>query len=206
MSAGTRRITALTGRAALERIRSEHHTLARVAAVLKVPADEIPAQVEALNKEVRKLKKQAAGAGSLGLATASPSGGAAGLDPRDLVGALLARAQEIGGAKVLIEELGSVAPPAMRDLIDQLRRKGGPLAVLLASRQEEGTVMLLAGLSRDLTAKGLDAVKWVRSAATLVSGSGGGRADMAQAGGKNAEKLAEALEAARTCIVSLLKA
>lgn len=207
VSAGTRRITALTGRAALERIRSEHQALAKVAAILRVPGDEVPAQVEALNKEVRKLKKQVAGAGSLGLAAAPSAGGASGLDPRDLVGTLLVRAQEVAGVKVLIEELGpSVAPPVMRDLIDQLRRKGAPLAVLLASRQEEGKVMLLAGLSRDLTAKGLDAVKWVRSAATLVSGSGGGRPDMAQAGGKNAEKLAEALEAARTCIVSLLGA
>ncbi len=91
-------------------------------------------------------------------------------------------AETAGGAQVL------------RQLIDQLRRKAAPIAVLLAAKQEEGKVMLAAGLSRDLVERGLDAVAWVRGAGELVGGSGGGRPDMAQAGGKNADKLGEALE------------
>lgn len=77
-------------------------------------------------------------------------------------------------------------------------------AVLLAGRQEEGKVLLVAGLSKELVKKGLDAVKWVKSAAAIVGGGGGGRPDMAQAGGKDAEKLPEALETARTTVQQLL--
>ncbi len=148
VSAGTRRITALTGRAALDRIRCEQQTLARVAGVLRVPADELPSRVEALAKEVRQLKKQVATASSIGLAATPSKGGASLSTSGDPVSSLLAMAQEVGGAKVLVEELGAGAtPPVMRDLIDQLRRKASPMAVLLASRQEEGKVMLLAGLT-----------------------------------------------------------
>jgi alanyl-tRNA synthetase len=62
----------------------------------------------------------------------------------------------------------------------------------------------VAGLSRELTAKGLDAVQWVRTVAKLVEGGGGGRPDLAQAGGKNAEKLPEALQLARSSVQQLL--
>ena len=95
----------------------------------------------------------------------------------------------------------------MRQLIDQLRRKAAPVAVLLANRQEEEKkVTLIAGLSRDLVERGLDAVKWVRAAAKLVDGGGGGRPDMAQAGGKIPEQLPAALDAARAEIEKMLSA
>ncbi len=122
---------------------------------------------------------------------------------------LLAEAQEISGVKVIVAEVpegpgGHAAAPQLRELIDQIRRKASPVAILLAARQDEGKVMLLAGLSRDLVAKGLDAVQWVRSASGLVQGSGGGRPDMAQAGGKDASKLPEALAAAAAKIREML--
>jgi alanyl-tRNA synthetase len=85
-----------------------------------------------------------------------------------------------------------------------LRRKAAPVAVMLAARQGEGKVTLIAGLSRDLVEQGADAVQWVRAAAAKVKGGGGGRPDMAQAGGKDPEKLAEALETARTAIQEIL--
>jgi alanyl-tRNA synthetase len=81
-------------------------------------------------------------------------------------------------------------------LIDQLRRKAGSAAVLLGSRGDD-KVVLAAGITRDLQDKGLNAGEWIRAAAKAVGGSGGGRADMAQAGGKHPEKLPAALEAAR---------
>ena len=71
------------------------------------------------------------------------------------------------------------------------------MAVILGTKQEEGKVMLIAGLSRDLVDRGLDSVQWIRAAAALVGGKGGGRPDMAQAGGKLAEKLGEALDLGR---------
>ncbi|MBN2295658.1 MAG: hypothetical protein JXM70_24720, partial [Pirellulales bacterium] len=72
------------------------------------------------------------------------------------------------------------------------------------ARSEEGKVLLMAGLSRDLVEKGLDAVKWVRAAAKLVKGGGGGRPDMAQAGGKDASKIAEALQKSRADLTESL--
>jgi alanyl-tRNA synthetase len=194
VAAGTRRITALTGQVALEHVRRNETALSRTAAVLKLPVDEIADRVEAMSKELRQLRKQAtSGAKSGGM---TPDG-------------LLAEAQEIAGVKVIVTELpetagGYPAAPQMRELIDQIRRKGAPVAVLLAGRQDEGKVMLIAALSRDLVQKGLDAVQWVRSASGLVQGSGGGKPDMAQAGGKDATKLAEALTVAAAKIREML--
>ena len=190
VAAGTRRITALTGRAALESVRRTQAALSRAAAVLKVPPEEVPERAEALAKEVRQLKKQLAA----GPATAGRS-----------VDQLLRDATEINGTKVVIAEVPGAGAPELRQLIDQLRRKAAPVAVLLGNRQEEEKkVMLIAGLSRDLVERGLDAVKWVRAAADVVGGSGGGRPDLAQAGGKLPGKLPEAFEAARAGIAQML--
>jgi alanyl-tRNA synthetase len=190
VAAGTRRITALTGPAALEHVRRGEALLARTAAVLRVPDEEVPDRVEILVKEVRRLKKQlAAGARAEGPSAET----------------LLANATEVAGTKVVVAEVPGAAPPALRQLIDQLRRKAAPVAVMLGSREEEqGKVILIAGASRDLVERGFDAVGWIRQAATVVAGNGGGRADMAQAGGKLPEKLPEALEIAQTSLQQIL--
>ena len=188
VAAGTRRITALTGRGALEYVRRLHAALSHTASALRVAPDEVPGRVKAMAKELRQLKKQAA----------------AGVKP-DGVGVeqLLAAADELGGVKVVIAEAAG-GPQVLRQLIDQLRRKAAPIAIMLGSRQDEDKVLLVAGFSRDLVERGLDAVAWVRNAAALVGGGGGGRADMAQAGGKHPEKLAEALDTARVDLEKLL--
>jgi alanyl-tRNA synthetase len=94
----------------------------------------------------------------------------------------------------------------MRQVIDQLRRKAAPVAVLLGNRQEEeGKVTLIAGLSRDLVDRGLDAVQWVRAASAVVGGSGGGRADLAQAGGKHPDQLAAAFQSAREASEAMIR-
>ena len=157
---------------------------------LRVRAEELPERIEALAKELRQLKKQAA---------AGPKGGPS-LDQ------LIQEAAVVNGVKLVIAEVPG-GPNELRQLIDQLRRKVAPVAVLLANRQEEEQkVTLIAGLSRDLVARGLDAVQWVRAAAGVVDGGGGGRPDMAQAGGKLPEKLPAALEAARSEMEKLLGA
>jgi alanyl-tRNA synthetase len=189
VAAGTRRITALTGRRAMESIQRVQTLLRRAGAALRVPPDELPERVEALAKEIRQLRKQAA---------AGPKTGAASVDQ------LIADAADVGGVKVVIAEVPG-GPNELRQLIDQLRRKAAPVAVLLANAQEEEKkVTLIAGLSRDLVDRGLDAVKWVRAVSALVDGGGGGRPDMAQAGGKLPDKLPEALAAAREEIEKLL--
>ncbi len=190
VAAGTRRIVAMTGIAALEQGVQDRLRLTGTASVLKVPAEQVPTRVEALAKEVRQLKKQ--------LAAGPKSGGMT-------VEQLLADAVEVAGTTVVTAEVPDAGPDVLRQLIDQLRRKSAPVAVMLGSRQEEeGKVMLVAGVSRDLVKKGVDAVKWIRGAAKLVRGGGGGRPDMAQAGGKLPDKLPEALRFARKSIEQLL--
>ena len=191
VAAGTRRITALTGTAALEHLRRQEAALARTAAVLKIPGEEVPDRVEALVKEVRRLKKQAA-AGAL----------AEGVTPEKL----LEDATETGGVKIVAAEIPGAGATVLRQVIDQLRRKAAPIAVMLGSRQDDDKVMLVAGLSRDLVERGLDAVAWIRDAASVVRGGGGGRPDMAQAGGKLPDRLPEALETARITIRDMLTA
>jgi alanyl-tRNA synthetase len=189
VAAGTRRITALTGRAALEDVRRARALLGRAAGILRTAAEDVPQRVEALAKEIRQLKKQLA---------AGPKGEAAGAEQ------LAAAATEVGGVRIVVAEIPGGTPQSLRELIDQLRRKAAPVAALLAARQDEDKVMLVAGLSRDLVERGLDAVQWVRAAAAVVDGGGGGRPDMAQAGGKIPDKLPEALQTARSHIEKCL--
>jgi alanyl-tRNA synthetase len=191
VAAGTRRITALTGKAALDYVRHMYSTLARTASALRVPPDEVPERVESLAKEVRQLKKQA---------SSTPKSDSMSVEY------LLEHATNVSGVKVVVAEV-SGGPNELRQLIDQLRRKASPIAVLLGNRQEEEKkVTLIGGLSRDLVERGLNAVDWVRAVSGLVGGSGGGRPDMAQAGGKIPEKLPEAFAAAKSEIEKRLAA
>ena len=179
---GIRRITALTGLAAVQRVQRDEALLRRIALTLRVADEELPDRVEALAKQVRELQKKAA---------AAPKAEGAGVEQ------LISDAVEVQGVKIVAADVHGGTPQSLRDLIDQLRRKAAPVAVLLGTKQDEGKVMLIAGLSRDLVDRGLDSVQWIREAAALVGGKGGGRADMAQAGGKLPEKLGEALQLGR---------
>jgi alanyl-tRNA synthetase len=180
----------LTGRKALEHVRRAERSLSEIAAALKIPVQDVPGRVASLANEVRQLKKQQG---------AAPKGGLS-------ADSLLAGAADVAGTKVVIAQVPTAGPQVLRQMIDQIRKKSAPVAVLLASPQDEGKVMLVAGLSRDLVERGLSAVEWVRKPAELVDGGGGGRADMAQAGGKDATHLAEALETAKSEIQRMLGA
>ena len=186
VSAGTRRISALTGLRALERLRQVEQTLAEAAGTLKVPVAELAPRIATLLKELKELKK------------AKPTA-AAGMGPE----ALLAGATELGGTRIVVADMQGGDANAMRQAIDLLRRKASPIAVLLGS-VEGDKVTLVAGISQELEARGLSAGVWIRDPATVVGGKGGGRADMAQAGGKLVDKLPDALAAARQAIEALL--
>jgi alanyl-tRNA synthetase len=86
----------------------------------------------------------------------------------------------------------------MRQLIDQIRKKGGSNAIFLATATGDAKVVLVAGVSRDLVERGISAGDWVKDVAPIVGGGGGGKPDLAQAGGKDPSKLSEALAVART--------
>jgi len=187
VSAGTRRITAVTGGRALERLRQAERTLAEAAGVLKVPVADVPQRLATIVKELKELKK------------AKPAAAATGVTPETL----LADAVEVGGSRVVVADMQGGDANAMRQAIDQLRRKASPIAVLLGS-VEGDKVTLVAGISKELEARGLSAGNWIRDVATVVGGKGGGRPDLAQAGGKLVAKLPEALAMAREQIQTLL--
>jgi alanyl-tRNA synthetase len=183
VSAGTRRITALTGKAALDLIHQEEQTLADVASTLKVPSALVAERVAALVEEVKTLKKQA---------TQRKADTGSKTSPDDL----LAGATLVGDAKVVTALIDSETPDNLRQMIDVLRRKQPTgLAVLLASSLD-GKVNLAAGLTPDLIALGLNAGLWLKAVAPIVGGGGGGKPDLAQAGGKLPDQIPAALERA----------
>ncbi len=181
VASGTRRITALTGKAALDYIRQEQQTLASVAAALKVPPSQAAERIAVLLEENKMLKKQVAQRKAEETPKAAPDD-------------LLAAATMIGSVRVIAATIGSGTSDELRQLIDVLRRKSPTgLAVLLASAVD-GKVNLAAGLTPDLIASGFHAGQWLKEVAPVVGGGGGGRTDLAQAGGKNPDKIPDALE------------
>jgi alanyl-tRNA synthetase len=190
VSAGTRRITAVTGLRAVERFRQAEGMLTEAAGGLKVPVAELPHRLAAMAKELKELKKAKPAAG----------GGAA-----VTVDELLAGATAVAGTRIVVADARGGDAAAMRHCIDQLRRKASPIAVLLGS-SEADKVTLVAGISRELEERGLSAGNWIKDAAAIVGGKGGGRPDLAQAGGKLVDKLPDALLAARKAIEAMLEA
>jgi len=180
VSAGTRRVSAVTGLEALARFRRAEATLADAAGTLRVPVAELPARLSALAKEIKDLKK------------ARPAAASAVLVPDDL----LAAAPAVGGVKIVVADARGADVAAMRQCIDLVRRKGGPVVVFLGSAEGD-KVTLVAGISREVEERGFAAGNWIRDPAAIVGGKGGGRPDLAQAGGKLVEKLADALAAAK---------
>jgi alanyl-tRNA synthetase len=165
--------------------------LAEVGRQLSVAALEVPQRLAALKADVAAMEKQLAE-----LASAGPLSGER----------LLESAEKVGDVTVLVRELPGVDPSLMRQLIDQVRAKTESSAVLLATRQGDDKVMLVAGISKDLQARKLSAGDWIRPVAGAVGGGGGGRPDMAQAGGKEPAKLPEALQIAKDTIRKMLGA
>ena len=182
VSAGTRRISALTGLAALDHVRQVEEALAEVAGALKVPPSQAASRVAALQDELKQLKKQQAARGKA--------------DSAESLDDQLASAGLIGDVRVLVAPFGSASPDDLRQRVDQLRKKAGQnLAVLLVSTLD-GKVNLAAGLTPDLVDRKLHAGQWLKEVAPLVGGGGGGRPDLAQAGGKDPSQIPAALDRA----------
>ena len=183
VAAGTRRITALTGKAAYEAIREEEDALARDRRRPEGPAPAGGSQrVAALLDEVKALKKQA-----------SQRREAPKVSADDLLGRGPSRSATRRSSP---PRSTACTPDDLRQLIDVARRNaGGPVAALLIT-VSDGKVVLAAGLTDDLIERGLQAGKWVKEVASVVGGGGGGRPDFAQAGGKDPEKVPQAVEKA----------
>lgn len=253
VSAGTRRITALTGKRAEEHSSQIVEALQSTAQLLGCAPSAVPQNVQVLLDQQRDLRKTLAGGG------AAPKGEAGGtstvvgsesvsssqakqllsetahllsvatlsvpervgavveevstlhqrLDQRAAAGpitaeGLLESAEKLGNATIVVAEAPTAEPNLMRQLIDQIRQKVGSSAVLLASSEGDDKVTLVAGVSKDLQEQGAHAGNWVKPVAQTLGGGGGGRPDMAQAGGRQPAKLPEALQVAKETISEML--
>ncbi|MGH9604117.1 MAG: alanine--tRNA ligase, partial [Terracidiphilus sp.] len=178
VSAGVRRIEAITGTAVLETLRRTSGTLAQLGEVLRAKPGELLAAAEKLSQEEKNLRRRLDAAQFKGAVASA--------------GNLLDTATNIKGVRVLAARVDIPDRAAMRQMIDNLRGKLGSGVIVLGSAGD-GRVSLVAAVSKDLTSR-LDAAKIVKAAAAMIDGSGGGRKDLAEAGGKNPAKLAEALK------------
>jgi alanyl-tRNA synthetase len=182
---GIRRVTGVTGREAVATVQRLSDVVDELSARLNCKPEELTNRVEALQEEVKKLQTQL-------------KKGAAG----DLAGAadrLLAEATEANGAKIIVGEMPPAPVDQMRQQLDRLRQKAKS-AVVVIGWAEDGKVTLMAAVTEDLTKKGVAAGKLVGEVAKVVGGKGGGRPDMAQAGGNDPSKLGEALTLARKLV------
>jgi alanyl-tRNA synthetase len=178
-AAGVRRIEAITGTAALADYQRAQQILREMSGRLGVNEDNLAAAIERMEQTERQLEKQ--------LEAMKRKGALSKLDD------LAAQARTIKGVKVISAELEGVDREAMRQLVDSLRQKLGSGVVVLGTA-EDGKVALLAGVTKDLTSK-LHAGKIIQATAKQVGGSGGGRPDLAEAGGKDTSGLKSALQA-----------
>ncbi|MBK7759418.1 MAG: alanine--tRNA ligase [Deltaproteobacteria bacterium] len=178
VAAGVRRVEAVTGIEALRFTRERDAGAAAAADRLRVPVQQLDDAVERLQSDRRRLEKELEAARrELARATA---------------GDVLARAKEINGVKVLALEIPGDAT-TLRDEADRLRDQLGSGLVVLGSRST-GAVLVIAAATKDLAGKRVHAGNIVRELARMVGGGGGGRPDMAQAGGPNIDALPDALE------------
>jgi alanyl-tRNA synthetase len=190
VSAGVRRITALTGPGLIEHLMTRSRVVDELIETLKAPADQITARVTKLLDDNKKLKKEikSGGGKSTGDALAEAN-------------KLFETAEKIGDAFVIVGPLPSVDVEQARAAIDSLKKKAKSAAIVFGVATDDGKVMLLAGVTDDLIKKGVKAGDIVKEIAPIVGGGGGGRPNMAQAGGKDASKLDEALAKAKAMIV-----
>jgi alanyl-tRNA synthetase len=184
---GVRRIEAITGPEALGALRRADRSVKEAAAALRSPPEKLPEAVAALSERVRELEKAAKAGGS-------PNGGGPDL------AALTAGAAERGRLKVLVVEAPEgILGDSLLELSDRLRGALGPSAVVLGARDGE-RVQLIASMTPEAVEDGLDASAVIKEIGPIVGGGGGGRPSMARAGGKDASRLDEALDAARSLL------
>src|SRR5579883_2092047 len=193
VSSGVRRVEAVTGLGALNEFRRDF-AVAQLASqfspsVELAPAEALKQKLSAQDEELKKLRRELEQMRMKSAASAVSNAA----DQAVLVN---------GNIKVLAQRVDSLDRGQMRTLVDNLRNKLGSGVVVLGSAQEEGKVALIVGVTKDLTGK-VQAGKIVGQIAKLVGGSGGGRPDMAEAGGKDVSRLDAALKNAPNVVEEL---
>jgi alanyl-tRNA synthetase len=186
-AAGVRRIEAVAGQAALNFISHQEATLNTIARSVKGSSDNVGEKVELVIAKNRQLEKELE-------ALKAKLASSAGSD-------LASQAVEVNGFKMLSARIDGTDVPTMKTTLDQLKDKLGSAVIMLAA-ETEGKVTLLAGVTKDLIGK-VKAGDIVKECAPYVDGRGGGKPEMAQAGGKNAAGIPQALEAFKALVDKL---
>jgi alanyl-tRNA synthetase len=187
---GVRRVTAVTGQRAVDYVEEMADVLGDLTGRFNCSVAELPKRVEALQEEVKKLQKQLQKGGATDLNAAADK--------------LLAEAKEVKGAKLIVGELPTAAVDAMRAQIDRLRHKAGTSLIVLGWKNEDGTGGLAVGVSEDLVKRGIKSNDVIKPVAEVIGGKGGGPPHLATAGGKDGNKLSDALAKALELGGSLL--
>ncbi|HUV67519.1 MAG TPA: DHHA1 domain-containing protein, partial [Sedimentisphaerales bacterium] len=188
ISAGVRRITALTGPALNAYLERAGDVVDELSGMLKVPSESLVERVSQLMAENKRLAKE--------LKAAARKSGS---DSLAEAAALLEKCEKIGEASIIVGQVSTSSIEQAREAVDMLKKKAKSAAIVLGFEQD-GTATLLAGVTDDLIKKGLKAGDIVREIAPIVEGGGGGRPQMAQAGGKNPAKISDALAKAAELI------
>jgi alanyl-tRNA synthetase len=181
VAAGVRRVEAKTGEGALAWVQGQEARLRQAAAALRAPVDDVEAKIAQIQEHAKSLERELA---RLKSKLASGQG-------TDLAG----QAVEVKGARVVAATLDGADAKTLREAVDRLKSQLKSAAIVLGA-VADGKVALIAGVTEDLTAK-VKAGELVNFVAQQVGGKGGGRADMAQAGGSDAGKLPAALQSVK---------
>jgi len=190
VASGVRRIEAIAGQAVLEYLTVRDNITKDLSDRFKIKPEEISDRITGLQnelknsqKEVEILKQQ------LALVKAD---------------SLLVEAESTGEFQILVAQLADIEAEALKAAAEKLAAKLGKSAVVLGSFTDDGKVTLVAAFSKEVNAKGLQAGKFIGAIAKICGGGGGGRPNLAQAGGKDPSKLPEALEAAKSQLKAAL--
>lgn len=186
IGAGTRRIEAVTSKKAFEFLNGKMKILKQVSNLVKANDDQqIIERVQSLQQEVSNLEKE----------NESLSTKIANIE----ASSILEKVEDITGVPVLAEHVNVKDMNQLRNMVDDLKQKLDSAVILLAT-ENNGKVQLAAGVSKDFVEKGIHAGKLIKEAATICGGGGGGRPDMAQAGGSDPSKIQEALTSAQAFV------
>ncbi|HUM12279.1 MAG TPA: alanine--tRNA ligase [Myxococcaceae bacterium] len=179
IASGVRRIVALTGLGAMAWVREMEHEVRRAAELLRTSPKELARRVEATQRRVKELEKEVESASRRASAASSKD--------------VLSETREVNGVKVLAQRVDPADAKAYRALADQFRDKLQS-GVVVVWGEKDGKGLVLVGATKDIVARGFSAADAIRELAKVAGGSGGGKADLAQAGGADPALLGSAVE------------
>lgn len=192
ISSGVRRVEAYSGEKAWNYIQNQIEFLAQATDKLKVRPKDLSGQIEKLQEQL-KAKDKELEAIEEKIAMAK-------------LGDLISSSESVGNTKLIVSKLEGVSADSLKSLASNIIEKGDDYIVLLGTPISDNKVSLVCGISKPLTKNGLNAGKILKEVASICGGGGGGRPELAQAGGKEPEKLSEALNFGRNKFSELIKA